>query len=90
MLITTGPSELQQLCPRLLLVLLSTLNNVLMDCRQPITVEDAYGTDMHGSQANGRFTLSMTFQNKMCYLDAKQAFDGVNHWTLAKKLLEIS
>ena len=24
----------------------------------------------------------------MCFLDAKRAFDGVNHWTLAKKLLD--
>ena len=24
----------------------------------------------------------------MCFLDAKKAFDRVNHWTLAKKLLE--
>ena len=23
----------------------------------------------------------------MCFLDAKKAFDRVNHWTLAKKLL---
>ena len=23
----------------------------------------------------------------MCFLDAKNAFDRVNHWTLAKKLL---
>ena len=26
----------------------------------------------------------------MCFLDAKNAFDRVNHWTLAKKLLEIN
>ena len=24
----------------------------------------------------------------MCFLDAKKAFDRVNHWTLAKKLLD--
>ena len=24
----------------------------------------------------------------MCFLDAKMAFDRVNHWTLAKKLLD--
>ena len=24
----------------------------------------------------------------MCFLDEKKAFDGVNHWTLAKKLLD--
>ena len=24
----------------------------------------------------------------MCFLDAKRAFDRVNHWTLAKKLLD--
>ena len=24
----------------------------------------------------------------MCFLDAKKAFDRVNYWTLAKKLLE--
>ena len=23
-----------------------------------------------------------------CFLDAKNTFDGVNHWTLAKKLLD--
>ena len=24
----------------------------------------------------------------MCFLDAKKAFDRVNHWTLAKELLD--
>ena len=26
--------------------------------------------------------------DNMCFLDAKNAFDGVNHWTLARKLLD--
>ena len=60
-----------------------------MDCRQPIWFQASTW------DRNGNFTLKQTvefYRNHdtpvyMCFLDAKKAFDRVNHWTLAKKLL---
>ena len=52
--------------------------------------KQAHGTEM------AIFALKQTvdfYRNQdtpvyMCFLDAKKAFDKVNHWTLAKKLLD--
>ena len=52
--------------------------------------KQAHGTEM------AIFALKQTvdsYRNQdtpvyMCFLDAKKAFDRVNHWTLAKKLLD--
>ena len=40
------------------------------------------------TQANCCFYCNQDTPVYMCFLDAKKAFDSVNHWTLAKKLLD--
>ena len=60
------------------------------------TEDSQYGfKQVHGTEM-AIFALKQTVdfyrtQDKpvyMCFLDAKKAFDRVNHWTLAKKLLD--
>ena len=61
-----------------------------MDCRQPIWFQAST------LDRNGHILLKQTvdfYRNQdtpvyMCFLDAKMAFDRVNHWMLAKKPLD--
>ena len=71
-------------------VLLSRLARYLWPADSQFGFKRAHGTEM------AIFTLKQTvdfYRNQdtpvyMCFLDAKKAFDRVNHWTLAKKLLD--
>ena len=70
-------------------VLLSRLARYLWTADSQFGFKRAHGTEM------AIFSLKQTadfYRNQdtpvyMCSLDAKKAFDRVNHWTLAKKLL---
>ena len=70
--------------------LLSRLIRYLGTAESQFGFKAAHGTDM------AIFALKQTIdyyrENNspvyMCFLDAKKAFDRVNHWTLAKQLLE--
>ena len=69
-------------------VLLSRLARYLWTADSQFGFKQAHGTEM------AIFLLKQTvdfYRNQdtpvyMCFLDAKKAFDRVNHWTLAKKL----
>ena len=52
--------------------------------------KQAHGTEiMHiFTQANCVFHRNLDTHVHVCFLDANNAFDRVNHWTLAKKLLD--
>ena len=71
-------------------VLLSRLARYLWTADSQFIFKQAHGTEM------AIFALKQTvdfYHNQdtsvyMCFLDAKKAFDRVNHWTLAKKRLE--
>ena len=73
-------------------VLLSRLSKYLRAADSQFSFKQAHGTEMT------IFVLKQTvdfYRNQdilvyMCFLDAKKAFDRVNHWTLAKKLLDIN
>ena len=70
-------------------VLLSRLAKYLWTADSHFGFKQAHGTEM------AIFTLKQTvdfYRNQdtpvyMCFLDAKRAFDRVNHWILGKKLL---
>ena len=74
----------------LLQVLLSRLARYLRTADSQFGLKQAHGTEM------AIFALKQTvdfYRNQntpvyMCFLDAKRAFDGVDHWTLAKKPLD--
>ena len=57
--------------------------HVPVDCRQPIWFKQTHRTEIAVDFYRNQDTLAY-----MCFLDAKKAFDRVNHWTLAKKLLD--
>ena len=74
----------------LLWVLLSRLARYLWTADSQFGFRQGHGTEM------AIFALKQTvdfYRNQdtpvyMCFLDTKKTFDRVNHWTLAKKLLE--
>ena len=73
-------------------VLLSRLARYLWTADSQFGFKQAHGTEM------AIFALKITLDfycNQdtpvyLCFLDSKKAFDRVNHWTLAKKLLDIN
>ena len=91
MLIITGQFQLPQLSPRYLSrSYCPRLARYLWTADSQFGFKQARGTEM------AIFALKQTvdfYRNQdtpvyMCILDAKNAFDKVNHWTLAKKLLD--
>ena len=63
---------------------------VPVDCRQPIWFQ-ASTWDRNGhfcTEAKIDFYRNQDTPVYMCFLDAKKACDRVNHWTLAKTLLD--
>ena len=66
------------------------IRQVPVDWRQPIWFKQAHGTEMaiFAVKQTVDFYHNHDTHVYMCYLDAKKAFDRVNHWTLAKKLLD--
>ena len=86
----TGPLQLPQLSPRYEQIWLSRLASYQLTADSQFGFKQAHGTEM------AIFALKQTvdfYSNQdtpvyMCFLDEKKAFDRVNHWTLAKKLLD--
>ena len=85
----TGQLQLPQLSPRYLNRFAVATHQVPVDCREPIWIKQPHGTEMafFALKQTVDFYCNQDTPVYMCFLDAKKAFDRVNHWTLAKKLL---
>ena len=61
---------------------------VPVDCRQPIWLKQAHGTEMaiFALKQTADFNHNQDTPLYMCFLNAKDAFERINHWTLAKNL----
>ena len=70
-------------------VLLSRLAKNLRTADSQFGFKRAHGTEMaiFALKQTIDFNCNQDTPVYMCFLDAKKAFDRVNHWTLAKKLL---
>ena len=87
MLTITGQLQLPQFSPRYRVLRLA---RYLWTADSQFGFKQAHGTEM------AIFALKQTvdfYHNQdtpvyMCFLDAKRAFDRVNHFTLAKKLMD--
>ena len=90
MLTITGQLQLPQLSPRYLSRSCCHDSQVPVDCRQSIWFQastwDRYGHIF--TQQTVIFTVIRTHLYTSTFLMQKKAFDRVNHWTLAKKLLD--
>ena len=71
-------------------VLLSRLARYLCTADSEFGFQQPHGTEMaiFALEHRVNFYRSQDTPVYMCFLDAKKAFDRVNHWTLAKKLLD--
>ena len=63
-------------------------HQVPVDCRQPIWFQAITWAEMVilALKQTVDFFRNQDTPVYMCFLDAKKAFDRVNHWALAKKL----
>ena len=82
-----------QLSPRYLAeqVLLSRLARYLWTADSQFGFKQAHGTKLpylHSMKFKIFTVIRAHLYTCMCFLDAEKAFDRVNHWTLAKKLLD--
>ena len=70
--------------------LLSRLARYLWTADSQFGFKQAHGTEMaiYALKQTVDFYLNQDTPVYMCFFDAKKVFDGVNHWTLAKKLLD--
>ena len=73
-------------------VLLSQLARYLWTADSQFDFKRAHGTEMDifALKQTVNFEGNQETPVFMCFLDAKKAFGRVNHWTLAKKLLDIN
>ena len=71
-------------------VLLALLARYLWTADSQFGFKQAHGTEMaiFALKQTVDFYLNHDAHVYMCFLDAKKAFDRVNHWTIAKKLLD--
>ena len=87
----TGQLQLQLLAPSYLSRSCCRDSPGTRSDSQPIWFHEAITWDRNANfctKANSRFFPVIRTPVHMCFLDAKKAFDRVNNWTLAKKLLD--